>query len=118
MIEIDIHGYDTSIHLADEDDNTHTTVGLTFRDISKHSKFMERMREIRKQYNHLNPTDIIFTGSNMSVRGVGFLFKVKWDKACNSAGRVKVSFRVSEYEILSGKSMIRNSKLSNILNEA
>jgi hypothetical protein len=119
MVEINIGNLDdVSIHLTDIDDNTHTTIGLTIDNIQKSGKFYKGMKEIQSSYNHNNPTNIIFVGKNMSIRGLGFLYKVTWKTSYSSRGRMKISFRVSEYEILSGQSMIRNLKLDTILNEA
>ncbi len=121
MIEVDIRRKkEVRIHIEHSDDELFNTIGLTFHDVKKSSELHKHMLDIKAIGKHDNMSDIVLGGENMSIYGHGWFRKVEWkaNYPSETYGIMKVSFRCSEYRMVKGKAMIRNTKLTDILSEA
>jgi len=120
MEEINLEGEKISIHIEHGGGSSNNTIGLTINDIVRNSPLHKDITTIYKKYKEGNVGDISIVCDNVLIYGRGVFTKNVWRGGYQSKtlGQLKVSFVVMEYRLSKGKSILRNSKLSDILSES
>ena len=117
MEEVNLRKEKISIHIEHGGGEYNNTIGLTINNVIKNCGLHKHITDIYNKSKGGDVHDITILCDNVLIYGRGGFTKAKWKRGYGSTtvGQLKVSFVVAEYRMSKGKSIIRNSKLSDIL---